>query len=225
MVLTEELDQADHAAQLFALNETSLALVGSLLVTTLNTTASATLAAGTENQAVVNTSSLLVAPSQGQSLLTTSTSPESKAVPTGPETPVAQGASAPLWARSVLGVDEHFQHFLQDDPAPRPGPQEPVAIGAPTSRPSDPVAGSSLTAGMPHPDRFSAQALDEAIDSLAAIPPGSWRRSSPRLQTRPAPLPNSTRVSRIAAERPGKARSQPGFLWRSRALSSSTPAR
>ena len=48
MVLTEELDQADHAAQLFALNETSLALVGSLLVTTLNTTASATLAAGTE---------------------------------------------------------------------------------------------------------------------------------------------------------------------------------
>ena len=90
MVLTEELDQADHAAQLYALNETSLALVGSLLVTTLNTTAGATLAAGTENQAEVNTSSLLVAPSQGQNVPTTSTSPESKAVPTGPEAPVAR---------------------------------------------------------------------------------------------------------------------------------------
>ena len=189
MVLTEELDQADHAAQLFALNETSLALVGSLLVTTLNTTASATLAAGTENQAVVNTSSLLVAPSQGQSVLTTSTSPESKAVPTGPETPVAQGASAPLWARSVLGVDEHFQQFLQDDPAPRPGPQEPVAIGAPTSKPSDPVPGSSLTAGMPHPDRFTAQALDEAIDSLAAIPPSSWRAIEPPAPDAASPAP------------------------------------
>ncbi len=90
MVLTEDLDLADHAAQLRALNETSLALVGSLARrSTLNTTV-ITLAAGTENQAVVNNWSLLVAPfARLGELPTTSTSPESKAVPTGPETPVA----------------------------------------------------------------------------------------------------------------------------------------
>jgi hypothetical protein len=108
--------------QLLAISETALALVGTLLVTVLNTPTSATPAAAPalENQDEVSTSFLSLAPSQGQGLFTRLNTEESGGDEAGeeeaaPETPVAQGASAPPWVRSALGLDELFQEIRQEN--------------------------------------------------------------------------------------------------------------
>ena len=120
----------EAAAQLVALSETSLALVGTLLITALDAplvsvlgnAPGATLASVTENQAEVNTSFLSAVPSQGQGRfrpLNTGESGGVEAVETETETPVGQGqgqgAGAPPWVRSVLGVDELIQQLRQEN--------------------------------------------------------------------------------------------------------------
>ena len=120
----------EAAAQLVALSETSLDLVGTLLITALNAplvsvlsnAPGATLASVTENQAEVNTSFLLAVPSQGQGRFRPFNTGESggvEAVETETKTPVGQGqgqgAGAPPWVRSVLGVDELIQQLRQEN--------------------------------------------------------------------------------------------------------------
>jgi hypothetical protein len=136
-------------AQLVPPSETALALVGTLLVTMLNTPtltvlnpqSSAARAAAVENPAEVNTSFLSVAPSQGQGLFTQSNTGASggdEAAQTEAEIPVGQGsdavtgagASAPPWIRSVLGVDEHFQQIREENQDALFGDDVPAATGA-----------------------------------------------------------------------------------------------
>jgi hypothetical protein len=120
-------------AQLVPLSETSLALVGTLLVTALNTTTSAPLTVLTtsttttvpgsnpaETQAEVNTSFLSVSPSQGQSTFTqlrTEGSCGGEAEEVKPD--AEEGPGAPPWSQFVLGVDEVYDLIRGEDPDAR----------------------------------------------------------------------------------------------------------
>jgi hypothetical protein len=104
---------------LVALSETSLALVGSLLVTVLNPTPAAPVPAaagnGNENQAEASTAFLSVAPSQGQSLFTEFSTAESESGGEVAQTELEppRGQAAPPWSRYVLGLDERFETIRQ----------------------------------------------------------------------------------------------------------------
>jgi hypothetical protein len=116
---------------LVALTPTSLPLVGTLLVTMLNSPVSTTetvlttssggaLVNTAGNTAEVNTSFLSVAPSQGQGLFAqfaTLEYEETEAVLPAPGTPVpqGQGQGAPPWARAVLGDEEIFEKIRQEN--------------------------------------------------------------------------------------------------------------
>ena len=134
----------EAAAQLVALSETSLDLVGTLLITALNAplvsvlsnAPGATLASVTENLAEVNTSFLLAVPSQGQGRfrpLNTGESGGVEAVETETETPVGQGqgqgAGAPPWVRFVLGVDELIEQLRQENDDAFFGDEESTEAG------------------------------------------------------------------------------------------------
>jgi hypothetical protein len=140
-------DLSSAAGQLVALGPSSLALVGTLLVTELTTSppASATvtvlnpppgagLAAATVNPVEVNTSYVSVPPSQGQAVLTRSSAgarEESEAEPSGSEGPVLQDANVPPWVRSMLGVEEMF-HEIREENQPTPPAQDvPTPSAAP----------------------------------------------------------------------------------------------
>jgi hypothetical protein len=140
-------------AQLVALTETSLSLVGTLLVTMLSTPTpsaptitvltsapSATLGTVNETQAQVNTAFLSVGPSQGQGPFTqaqTGVSGEGEAAETEPEAPAGQGQgqgqgsvpAAPVWVRSLLGTGEQFRQILQENHDAVFGADEPAAAG------------------------------------------------------------------------------------------------
>ena len=220
----------EGSAQLVALSETSLALVGSLLVTVLPTP-SATVAATTANQAEVNTSFDSVAPSQGQGLFAQFTSKESggdEAIETEPEAPMGQGA--PPWVRSVLGVDELFQQIRQENHDARFEDEGPAGTGkpvgddlgdplsllfpsVPTPRANELAPGSSLTGRSPHVDRANTQAVDEAIGSLWAEQQTSSQPTcleSPEPAS-PAPLPVMSALD--AADEPGPQFPEPVSVW------------
>jgi hypothetical protein len=134
----------EAAAQLVARSETSLALVGTLLITALNAplvsvlsnAPGATLAPNTENQAELNTSFLSAVPSQGQGRfrpLHTGESGGARAVETETETLMGQGqgqgAGAPPWIRSVLGLDEAIQQLRQENHDAFLGDEESAETG------------------------------------------------------------------------------------------------
>jgi hypothetical protein len=187
---------AEAPAQLVALSEDSL----TLLVTVLNPAPGATLPAAVGNPAEVNTSFLSVPPSQGQSLFSQLPARESEGdetVQPTPETPVAQGATAPPWVRSILGADEMIQEIRQENrdvllddgvPAatgesPRDQTEDPPGLlppGVPACRVSEPDhglspgpgAGLSLSLTVARRstdvDRHTAAAVDQAIDELGS---------------------------------------------------------
>jgi hypothetical protein len=217
---------AEAPAQLVALTETSLALVGTLLTTMFSTSTSTTLTVLTtatsaalsnpsENLAEVSTAFLSVSPSQGQSLFTRLRA-EASGSGEVPETEqeAHEGESAPPWSRYVLGVDElleqirqesqdAFFHDGKDEPAKTDeGPHDDL-FGAglqtsPRARPQVSPLGFSHEAGIPArreltrrgqrpapnsapreslqignalpADRHDAQAVDEAIEALCALP-------------------------------------------------------
>ena len=116
---------AEAPAQLFALSETSLALVGTLLatllnaplVTVLNTPTSASLTPDSGNQAEVNTSFLTVTPSSGQGVFTKLKDNESGSDPVVEiegRAPVAQGGS---WLRFLVGMDEVLDQIHEENQA------------------------------------------------------------------------------------------------------------
>jgi hypothetical protein len=162
-------------AVLVPLSESSLALVGTLLVTMLSTPSAPTLtvlnpapSASVETvngtQAEVNTAFLSVEPSLGQGYvarLSTGESGEEAGLATGPEaeTPVNQGAgtTSPPWSRYVLGLDEGFAQIRQENPDAPPGNAEPGASPGPSQDeateppgpqlPDDPAVGPVTPAG------------------------------------------------------------------------------
>ena len=166
-----------------ALSETSLALVATLLVV-VESPSSPNLTASTGNEAVVNTSFVSVAPSQGQApfpQLNGREPDEGDAVETQPETPVAQNAAASPWSRFVRGVDEVIEQirrenrdgrFGEDEPAgtgesPPDDREEPARIGAPAARETQTeVPRRSWTEGEQRANRLAVEAVDEAIDAL-----------------------------------------------------------
>jgi hypothetical protein len=169
---------AEAPGQLVALSETSLALVGTLLISALGTpsTTSTSFLAASGNQAEVNASTALasLAPSQGQSLFTQVETEESgggEPVPEAPEGQAqgparGQGAIAPPWVRSLLSLDRLFDEIRQEHQEALTGKDEgePAvhedSAAAPAPQPAEPVRSQDVDDGM------SAEAVDAALDAL-----------------------------------------------------------
>jgi hypothetical protein len=222
-------------------SETSLAIVGTLLVTmlnfpldtVLNTPTSANVAAANENQAEVNTSFLSAAPSQGQGLFTQSKTDESgdgEALATAPGTPVGQGASAPPWVQSLLGLDELFQQIRQEDHDAIFEDEEPADTGksggddrgdssnlefpsVPTPRANEPAPGPSLNEPSPHIDRADTQAIDEAIGSLWAVQPTDAPPTCPVSPVPTSPAPPSEIGAFDTPDKPWMQCPEPVPVW------------
>jgi hypothetical protein len=178
---------AEAPGQLVALSETSLALVGTLLITvpsTSSTTGTSFLAAS-GNPAEANTASgfVSIAPSQGQSLfaqLETEESGGGEPAETVPEAPQGegqaqgpargQGAVAPPWVRSLLGLDRLFDEIREEHQEALPGKDEgEPAVDAetpatPAPRPAEPVR------SLDEDDGMSTEAIDAVIDALSWVP-------------------------------------------------------
>jgi hypothetical protein len=169
-------------AQLVALSETSLALVGTLLVTTLSTPSAPTLtvltsapstALGTvnETQAEVSTAFLAVGPSQGQGLITRLNTRESsgaEAVETEAETPVGVGqgrgqdAKGPAWIRFVIGVEEGMEQVRHESHEALLGAEKPATSEKSPRSEAEAPAGDGSPAPRSTPPRVPGQGrIDE----------------------------------------------------------------
>jgi hypothetical protein len=177
---------AQAPGQLVALSETSLALVGTLLITVAGTSSpsAASFLVASGNQAEANTASgfVSIAPSQGQSLFTQVETEESgggEPQETMPEVPQdqgqaqgparGQGAVAPPWVRSLLGLDRLFDEIREEHQEGLPGKDEDAPAieeetpSSPAPQPAEPVRSRDEDDGM------SAEAVDAAIDALGWI--------------------------------------------------------
>jgi hypothetical protein len=162
-------------AQLVALTETSLALAGTLLVTTLSTPSaptltvltsspSTTLATVNETQAQVSTAFLSVAPSQGQGLFTQGNMPETHAeevVATEAAPTVGQGrgqdAKPPAWIRYLLGVEEDVEQIRRENQDALLGADKPAATAKPPRNDAEAPAGDGSPASRSTPPRVPGQ--------------------------------------------------------------------
>ena len=208
---------------LVALSETSLALVGTLLVTMLNSLASTTLTLLTPStdaaysnlaayQAEVSTTFLSLSPSQGQPLLTqfqTNVSDGAEAAETETESEPRQ--TAPPWARYVLGLDEVFDQILQESREGPFGDDPPVRQDAtPPAESKDPLGRLAPEAATVTPaDRRTAEAINRALDALAPPP----RRPSATALAQSPESPGFTLASSLFL--PSPPRCQPASQSRS----------
>jgi len=225
---------AEAPAQLLALSETSLALVGTLLVTmlnapvvtVLNTPTSATLPVATGNLVEVNTTFAALAPSQGQGLFSQFTSREGagdgEPVESEPEAPRGQAPAAPPWMRSVLALDDLFKEIRQENQDALFGKDEgepAVDDAAPEHELGNPSGLLSPPTPAPQPaepgprlgqyDEISAEAVDAAIDALASVP----RVSSPCVDSPVAEtLGTEPPVESLPDDPAAKQRGGPGAL-------------
>jgi hypothetical protein len=217
------LDQA--RGQLVALSETSLALVGTLLISMPGTSSASgtSFLVATESQAEANASTALIslAPSQGQSLFTRLETHESgsgepeETMPEAPQgegqgqaqgPPRGQGAMAPPWVRSLLSLERLFEEVREEHQEGLPGKDEgepavdeetPIT---PAPQPAEPVRGLNDDDGM------SAAAVDAAIDALGWLPRGEGesRRAATHAVLTQVPALRDSASARAATNAPGE---------------------
>jgi hypothetical protein len=209
---------------LVALAPGALPLVGSLLVTmlesptstsetVLTTSSGGALASTAESLVEVNTKFLSAGPSQGQGLFgqfATSEYEETEDVQTAPGTHVPQGRGAPPWARAVLGVEEIFEEIRQESPEEPPDHDEPARTDeAPPDDEEGPL--NLMSPGVPN--RSPSEASQEPGPTgdlhrltLQAI---ATRDAVRQLSSRPIETPAPARASQASEvearplERPG----------------------
>jgi hypothetical protein len=184
---------AQAPGQLVALSETSLALVGTLIVTVIGAPAAPAagfLVAG-QTQADVNAASgfVALAPSQGQGLFAIArrspgeseggepVAPTPEVAQGQPQAPApaparGQGALAPPWVRSLLGLDRLFEQIRREHEVAPPVRDE----GDPAAEDASPAA----PAPAQDDDSVSGETIDAALQGLGPVPRGeSVARSEP----------------------------------------------
>jgi hypothetical protein len=167
----------ENVAQLVPVSESSLALVGSLLIVTLESPASELSVSSAEIAAATGTGALAAGPSAvGQSLVGRGENGLGEG--TGDlelgqsEQPSAAIAPAKTisWERFVLGIDEALERYDREHQEKAPSERTPGRESSPA--PKQHKAGSAAPADSPVTDRIlpdegqRGEALDEAIDLL-----------------------------------------------------------
>jgi hypothetical protein len=211
---------AEAPGQLIALSETSLAVVGTLLVTALSAAPGSTLAVATESEAEAGATTALafasLAPSQGQSLFTGSNAGEpgnSEETETAPQVPLAPDRSegqapvpataAPPWARSVLSLDRIFEEIREEHQEALPARDkgetatDEESATTPAPQPAGPVRSRDQD------ERSGADAVDAVIETLGSVSP--WEGEAPA-----EPLAGVTPGLGRSLALPEPATSQPG---------------
>jgi hypothetical protein len=167
----------ENVAQLVPVSESSLALVGSLLIVTLESPASELSVSSAEIAAATGTGALAAGPGAvGQSLvvrggneLGEGTGDLELGQAEQPSTAIAP-AKTMSWERFVLGIDEALERYDREHQEKAPSAPTPGRESSPA--PKQREAGSAAPAGSPVTDRIlpdegqRAEALDEAIELL-----------------------------------------------------------
>jgi hypothetical protein len=217
---------ASAPGQLVALSETSLALVGTLLISVPGTpspTGTSVLAAS-GNPAEVTTASgfVAIAPSQGQSLFAQLEAEESESgggepaatmpgVPEGESPGQAegpargQGAVAPPWVQSFFGLGRLFEEIREEHQEALPGKDqgepavEKETPTTPAPQPAEPVRSQDQDGGT------GAAAVDAAIDALGWVPLGEGEAlSEPHAVLTRVPARRDSPSQRAATNAPGE---------------------
>ena len=198
-------------AQLFLLplNESSLALVGTLLTVVLDIPTNATLTITAEDQAAVS-SSVVAAPSFGQDPDTPGNNDEpgsDEGVESQAANPVAQGPIG--WSRFILSIDKAFDRIRNEN-------QDalfPDGDGVDEDEVSDQLSGTprhNPAQVSPPVDRITALAVDEAIGSHWAVAPTN---SGPSLSLSPELANPAPQVEQLPDD-PSETRSgEPVSFW------------
>jgi len=168
-------------AQLVPLQESSLALVGSLLIVTLPSSASELNLGPTETEAATAQSLSSVAPvGSGQSVLTQSRADgtgSANGEPAKPEGPEASAdlPAAPPWQPLVLGTDEALERFDREHPVLSPAGREEAHETSPSGgqgQKTAPVpANMLLRQGQSESGDPRLEAIDQSIEFLGGHAP------------------------------------------------------